>query len=60
VNFHKNEDRDAKAIAEAATRRTMSFVAVESGDQLDLQALHQVPQRQHHTQAVLIKRFQTQ
>jgi transposase len=39
VKVHKNDDRDAEAIAEAATRPTMSFVA-KSEDQLDLQTLH--------------------
>ena len=37
VKVHKNDDRDAEAIAEAATRPTMSFVAVKSEVQLDLQ-----------------------
>lgn len=39
VKVHKNDDRDAEAIAEAATRPTMSFVAIKSEEQLDLQAL---------------------
>lgn len=42
---HKNDDRDAEAIAEAATRPTMSFVAIKSGEQLDLQALHRARER---------------
>tara|TARA_Y100000780_G_scaffold65318_1_gene57947 strand:+ start:116 stop:523 length:408 start_codon:yes stop_codon:yes gene_type:complete len=41
VKVHKNDDRDAEAIAEAATRPTMSFVAIKSEEQLDLQALLQ-------------------
>lgn len=41
VKVHKNDDRDA----EAATRPTMSFVAVKSEEQLDLQALHRARQR---------------
>ena len=45
VKVHKNDDRDAEAIAEAATRPTMSFVAVKSEEQLDLQALHRARER---------------
>lgn len=37
---HKNNDRDAEAIADAETRPTISFVAIKSEVQLDLQALH--------------------
>src|SRR3954468_21697221 len=36
----KNDDRDAEAIAEAATRPTMRFVELKSEAQLDLQSLH--------------------
>lgn len=39
VKVHKNDDRDAEAMAEAATRPTMSFVAIKSEEQIDLQAL---------------------
>jgi transposase len=45
VKVHKNDDRDAEAVAEAATRPTMSFVAIKSEEQLDLQALHRVRER---------------
>ena len=45
VKVHKNGDRDAEAIAEAATRPTMSFVAIKSEEQLDLQALHRARER---------------
>ncbi len=40
VKAQKNDDRDAEAIAEAATRPTMRFVALKSQEQLDLQTLH--------------------
>src|SRR5215211_1799231 len=40
VKAHKNDDRDAEAIAEAATRPTMRFVEIKSEEQLDLQTLH--------------------
>ncbi len=40
MKIHKNDARDAEAIAAAATRRTMSFVPIKSEEQLDLQALH--------------------
>lgn len=42
VKTHKNDDRDAEAIAEAATRPTMRFVALKSEAQLDVQTLHRV------------------
>jgi transposase len=38
----KNDDRDAEAIVEAATRPTMRFVALKSEAQLDVQTLHRV------------------
>jgi len=40
VKSQKNDDRDAEAIAEAATRPTMRFVELKSGEQLDMQTLH--------------------
>lgn len=40
VKAQKNDDRDAEAIAEAATRPTMHFVALKSEGQLDMQTLH--------------------
>ena len=45
VKVHKNDDRDAEGIAEAATRPTMSFVPVKTEEQLDLQALHRARER---------------
>jgi transposase len=45
VKAQKNDDRDAEAIAEAATRPTMRFVELKSQDQLDLQALHRARSR---------------
>ena len=42
VKAQKNDDRDAEAIAEAATRPTMRFVALKSEAQLDVQTLHRV------------------
>lgn len=41
----KNDDRDAEAIAEEATRPTMRFVALKSEAQLDVQVLHRVRDR---------------
>ena len=41
----KNDFRNAEAIAEAAQRPTMKFVATKTADQLDLQALHRVRER---------------
>ena len=45
VKAHKNDDRDAEAIAEAATRPTMRFVALKTEAQLDVQVLHRVRDR---------------
>lgn len=45
AKVHKNDDRDAEAIAEAASRPKMSFVAIKSEAQLDLQALHRARER---------------
>jgi transposase len=45
VKAQKNDDRDAEAIAEAATRPTMRFVALKSEAQLDVQLLHRVRDR---------------
>ena len=42
VKAQKNDDRDAEAIAEAATRPTMRFVTLKSEAQLDIQTLHRV------------------
>ncbi len=40
VKFHKIDYQNTEAIAEAATRPTMSFVTLKRPEQLDLQALH--------------------
>ena len=42
---HKNDYRDAQAIAEAVQRPTMSFVAIKTPEQMDLLALHRVRSR---------------
>ena len=42
---HKNDYRDAEAIAEAVQRPTMRFVTTKTMEQLDLQALHRVRAR---------------
>ena len=45
VKPHKNDDRDAEAVAEAATRPTTRFVELKSAEQLDVQSLHRVRDR---------------
>jgi transposase len=45
VKAQKNDDRDAEAIAEAATRPTMRFVALKSEEQLDMQTIHRARDR---------------
>ena len=42
---HKNDFRDAEAIAEAVQRPTMSFVAIKTPEQSDLLSLHRVRSR---------------
>lgn len=45
VKAQKNDERDAEAIAEAATRPTMRFVELKSEAQLDMQILHRARTR---------------
>src|SRR5918998_740685 len=64
VKAQKNDDRDAEAIAEAATRPTMRFVPVKSQARSDLQSLHRARERLvgertaliNHLRAVLLER----
>jgi transposase len=64
VKAQKNDDRDAEAIAEAATRPTMRFVPVKSEAQSDIQALHRARARLiaertaliNHLRALLLER----
>lgn len=64
VKSQKNDDLDAEAIAEAATRPTMRFVPVKSHDQSDIQALHRARERLvsertaliNHLRALLLER----
>ena len=45
VKAQKTDDRDAEAIAEAATRPTMRLVTLKTEAQLDLQVLHRARER---------------
>lgn len=45
VQLHKNDQRDAAAICEAAVRPGIPAVSIKSADQMDLQALHRVRER---------------
>jgi transposase len=54
VKSQKNDDRDAEAVAEAATRPTMRFVPVKSERQSDIQALHRARERLVVTRTALI------
>jgi transposase len=45
LKSQKNDFNDAEAIAEAVSRPTMRFVAVNSNEQLDLQAVHRIRDR---------------
>ncbi len=54
---HKNDFRDAEAIAEAAQRPTMRFVPTKTPEQLDLQALHRVRSRLVGQRTAVINRI---
>ena len=64
VKAQENDDRDAEAIAEAATRPTMRFVELKSEAQSDLQSLHRARERLvaertaliNHLRALLLER----
>jgi transposase len=64
VKAQKNDDLDAEAIAEAATRPTMRFVELKSQAQSDVQALHRARERLvaertaliNHLRALLLER----
>ena len=55
VKSHKNDSRDAEAIAEAVTRPTMRFVPIKDVDQQDIQALHRVRERRIGERTALSK-----
>jgi transposase len=45
LKAHKNDERDAEGIAEAALRPTMRFVELKSQEQLDIQTPHRLRSR---------------
>ena len=45
LKSHKNDYRDAEAIAEAVQRPTMRFVCIKTSEQMDMLALHRVRSR---------------
>lgn len=57
VKAQKNDDRDAEAIAEAASRPTMRFVDLKSQVQLDIQSLHRVRSRLVGVRTALINQL---
>lgn len=57
VKAQKTDDRDAEAIAEAATRPTMRFVALKSEAQLDMQSLHRARDRLVSQRTALINQL---
>src|SRR4029450_5838866 len=57
VKAQKNDDRDAEAIAEAASRPTMRFVELKNQDQLDMQTLHRVRSRLVSERTALINQL---
>ena len=54
VKSHKNDRRDAEAIAEAVTRPTMRFVPLKDVAQQDVPALHRVRERRIGERTALI------
>ncbi|MCC2654609.1 MAG: transposase [Microvirga sp.] len=59
VKAQKNDDRDAEAIAEAATRPTMRFVPLKGEAQLDVQALHRARERLVGERTALINQMRS-
>jgi transposase len=59
VKAQKNDDRDAEAIAEAASRPTMRFVELKGEDQLDMQTLHRVRSRLVAERTALINQLRS-
>lgn len=57
VKAQKNDDRDAEAIAEAATRPTMRYFPLKGEAQLDVQALHRARERLVAKQTALINQL---
>ena len=57
MKAQKNDDRDAEAIAEAATRPTMRFVAMKQEAQLDMQTLHRARSRLVNSRTRLINQM---
>ena len=57
VKAQKNDERDAEAIAEAATRPTMRFVDLKSVEQLDMQTLHRARSRLVGARTMLINQM---
>lgn len=57
VKAQKTDDRDAEAIAEAASRPTMRFVSLKIEAQLDLQILHRVRERLVNARTALINQL---
>jgi len=56
---HKNDFRDAEAIAEAVLRPTMRFVPTKTVEQLDLQALHRVRARLVSQRTAVVNQIRT-
>lgn len=59
VKAQKNDDRDAEAIAEAATRPTMRFVRIKTQEQSDVQSLHRARSRLVSERTALINNLRS-
>ncbi len=59
VKAQKKDERDAEAIAEAATRPTMRFVRIKSQSQSDVQSLHRARSRLVSERTALINHLRS-
>jgi transposase len=57
LKAHKNDYRDAEAVAEAVQRPTMDFVAVKTPEQSDLLSLHRIRSRLVRHRTALINQI---
>jgi transposase len=57
VKTNKNDYIDAEAIADAVGRARMRFVPIKTDDQLDLQSLHRVRERQESGRTAVINQI---
>jgi len=57
VKSNKNDAKDAEAIAEAATRPSMRFVAIKTKEQQDIQCVHKIRAKMVKTRTSLVNQI---